>query len=148
MTRPTYENEQTLEAEERVAKALGALWGMTVTKRPGQPKLDFEVKDGDKVVAYLELKQRGPSYTVEKMKQLGSAFISEKKMIAGRKAFEAGFHFIIVFSLPDGLLYWSSKWVTKFPDFQIKQSGRFDRGDPADCEPCAHIPFHMLKVIQ
>jgi hypothetical protein len=139
MARPLYETPENLTAEEQ------AMWKFTKAdfrKVPRSYPFDFIVmaEGGESIVAGVEVKVRN-----YEMRKLPDLFISAQKLWR-----MASFHqttgiktYLLVQAL-DGLFYvlidpvalngWSFKGY-------VRISGRVDRDDPADMEPCFHIPI-------
>lgn len=140
MTRPLYENAETLQGETRVAQAIRQSWGCDLRKLPIAYRVDFAgVKPDNSVQAWIEVKCRDRGYP--------EMILSLSKYQAGvALAHITGRPFLMVYSLPSGIFYASlGTCGTKMLRFCI--AGRTDRNDSQDVEPCVMIPASMLKPL-
>ena len=144
MNRPTYENAQSLADEERIIKSFCD--GVKIEsgqefipwKLPRRYKVDYALCSDTKVIrAYAEVKKRDiPS---DKYKEI---ILSFEKYDAMVRLQEYGFKCVLIFEFHDGIFHLD---VKSLAECRVGMSGRTDRNDPDDTEPCIWIPNHMWQ---
>ena len=142
MTRPVYENAQTLQAEARFAARLAASWGCQVKKNPARYKLDFSMMRGSSVAGFLEVKCRDCT----RGQYLDYMLAADKFMAARHLTTTLGLRAVLAVEWRD-----SAGWADlSSPDlgYRIGHGGRFDRGDPDDLEPVVYIPISKFKILR
>lgn len=141
--RPLYESADDLRNEQDTAALLGRLWDCQFRKLPIRYHLDFTITQGDKAVAFCEMKTR--SYTMQKIEEMGGYLLSLGKWGAAQSLHHASrLPFILVVKTLDGI------WYATFTDFlpeRVVVQGRTDRGDWQDIEPCVLIPGKHFKKV-
>lgn len=147
MSRPLYESELDRKNETEVATALERAWGCTVRKLKTACELDYSVERDGRVVAVMEIKCR--NYSFEKIERFGGLMLSAHKWQAAKRWREThNIAFILALGLPDGIYRMSiasDPWPT---DLDLVTTGRTDRDDPQDIEPCVLIPMDWFVRLQ
>jgi hypothetical protein len=141
VTRPVYETEEHLSAEEEIKRIIETKWKCEAIKLGRSYSLDYAlVRDGKKVEAFAEIKNR--KITWDFMETSGTFWISLNKWRMAKEFCElAGLPFLIIVRADGDLRY------AKITDFTVENvvwSGRKDRGDPADMEPHATISLKLF----
>ena len=137
MSRPIYENDETMADEAEVIDQVAARWKAGWTKLPRSYRADYALSREGKIVAWVEVKCRSnsreqyPTY----MLSLG------KEMALLDLARHTGCPAILVVRWTDQMGY-----VTlPVEGAHVMMGGRKDRGDSADIEPTIHIPTSAFK---
>jgi hypothetical protein len=117
-----------------------------VFKLPLQYKLDYAMRnDANDVLGFIEVKVR--NYTMAQIQDWGGYMLSLMKWTAGiQLAQTTGLPFVLVVKTRDGLYYLSvdtkvftDSMIQKMIHKRVKLSGRTDRGDWQDVEPCVML---------
>lgn len=144
--RPLYESSADLANEQAVIKHLEDKWSCEMFKLPLQYKLDYAIKDKENaVLGFIEVKVR--KYTMAQIQGWGGYMLSLMKWTTGvQLAQTTGLPFILVVKTLDGLYYltidpkvFTESMIQKMIDKRVKLSGRTDRGDWQDVEPCVML---------
>jgi hypothetical protein len=135
--RPTYENQQSLAAEEQTIIKVAQAWGVTYQKLPKQYRVDWALSKG-KIVCWCECKKRmNDSCTYPTL------LLSLSKVMHGVEMYRVtSIPFVVVVEWNDGI-YWNK--IDKVGE--IGFGGRKDRGDWQDIEPVVHIPVTDFKQL-
>ena len=140
MTRPLYETTQDLSNEQEFMQQLESLWGCTSQKIPIKYGVDFCLMMGDVIKGILEIKCRNNTRL-----QYPTYMLSAHKIITGRNLAQIiGVPFLLAVKWTDSSGYID---LAKTDSAVFKIGGRFDRNDPDDIEPVAHIPIGEFKTI-
>lgn len=147
MTRPFYETQNDREKEFKVAQSVATLWGYTALKLKPACEVDYALTLFDDIKGVMEIKCRNYSY--DQLDRLGGYMLSCHKMSALRRwhtDFPIGI--AIVIELTDGIYCWTIQSGIAIERFsKIKMTGRKDRNDPQDIEPCVLIPMGKFRKI-
>ncbi len=136
MSRPMYETQADLRNEAAVIEILSQKWRVNFHKLPIKYHLDYAATRNGKVVAYVEVKVR--KYTMERIGQMGGYMLSVGKLQTAKQLCEiSSAAFCLAVQCTDGLHWIAIKDFTEFP---VAITGRTDRGDSQDVEPCVLIP--------
>lgn len=136
MTRPIYETQADLNNESAIISRLSSAWNTSFHKLPIRYHLDYAATKNGKVVGYLEIKVR--KYTMAQIDKWGGYMLSIGKLQAAKQMCEiSSSSFCLVVQCTDGL-YWMT--IKDFSEFPVVITGRTDRGDAQDIEPCVLIP--------
>ena len=141
MNRPRYETLHDLGNELTIASEWAQRFNATVKKLPEGMRYfcDMGIFRNGKLVAIAEVKDRPtwkPSYKtvilgLSKCRELHSYYKMEVPSF-----FVARLSGIIYYvAIDDRVSNWHIKW-----------SGRTDRNDPCDTEPCVHIPIDAFRL--
>lgn len=141
--RPGYETAEDLERERRILTAMSEAWACQYEKtRDYYPADGVFVRDGKRVVALAEAKFRALEWRkrdwgfdflifgVSKYCQIMS--MSERMLLPA----------MILFGFEDGVI---ARFDVRTPEDGIIISGRKDRGDSQDIEPCVVIKRAKLR---
>jgi hypothetical protein len=138
--RPIYETPETLKNEREVADFLSGIWGCEFVKLKISYGLDFGImKDGD-LVATAEIKCR--NYDSATIDALGGLMLSASK---AHRAADWHVPFVLAVRLTDGLFTAS---IQDWSSYRIEITGRRDRGDWQDIEPCFIIPMDQFNKVE
>lgn len=136
--RPEHETDEDRFAEKRFADSMGPRLNSEFIKLPKYYIVDFVVKKNGKIIGFAEFKRRNnPS---DKYDTIMLALAKWMKLCEYSQY--GGAWFWIQY---DDCLKWIKVEQSLYPS--IEWSGRTDRGDPADKEPCVHIPTYLLRNI-
>lgn len=139
--RPTYESHQDRVNEIEVATELAVLWRCEAHKMPAFYQVDWALANSGTIRAWVEIKCRKVKRT-----QYPTLMLSLHKWLHGLKLqSDTGIPFILVVRWDEGIFYMRANSLMK-PEIRI--SGRVDRGDPQDMEPCVHIPIDQFTPIK
>lgn len=135
--RPTYETEEDRSRERAVADILAEKWNCTFNKNPAFYPIDFSLtRNSKRVVAFCEIK----CWKSDPKKDF--VILSLHKWIDGLQIVKAtNIRCLVVFSFPSGRILYRDINDDKL---NVIFSGRTDRGDPDDLEPCVVIPLNMM----
>lgn len=137
--RPLYESAQDRENEINALRKIATK--TTPVKLPLRYEIDFALMNGDKIVAFAEVKCRTNLFSA-----YPTLMISMAKLISG-----------ITLSGQTGFPFWLIvKWTDKIGALEIDSlrvfvmgvGGRTDRGDDQDREPVCHIPTTAFKILK
>jgi hypothetical protein len=134
--RPIYETKDDLGKEATVIQTLQQKWRVNFHKLPIRYHLDYAaVRDG-RVVSYVEIKVR--KYSMAQIDSFGGYMLSVGKLQAAKQLCEiSNATFCLAVQCSDGL-YWIA--IKDYAEFPVVITGRTDRGDAQDIEPCVLIP--------
>ena len=136
--RPLYESSQDLQNEAAVALEMSKRWKCHFDKLPIKYNVDYAVTKGADIVALAEIKCRNYSYS--QIDKMGGYMISAHKWVMGATfADSMNIPLILIVKLTDGI------WWTKERSKKLVLSGRKDRNDPQDIEPCILIPMSAFQ---
>lgn len=148
MSRPYYEDEATLAAEEATMQRLAHVVGIEQFQKLGiKYGVDYALltETGKphprfKVAAWVECKRRNYSRT-----HFSTFMLSLHKWMQGRElAAQSGQPFIIAVEWNDGLYTVNASKVVNAGAFFVGIGGRGDRDDAQDMEPCVFIPVDQF----
>ena len=138
--RPLYESENDLQAEREIVDRFCNHSGLTAEKL-GKFDLDFALFRNGQMVAIAEVKDR-----VGWKKEYGTIMLSTFKVQSLISYSEAiGVKAIFIVRVLGDVMWVLIERRSEPP--KITWSGRQDRDDPLDMEPCWHIPFAEFKKI-
>lgn len=144
MARPEYETQKDLDKEKSISQVLSDTWKCSLVKMPIKYHLDYAIVKDEKIVGFCELKS--PNYALADFKRFGGFFISLDKFMSAKKMNEStGLPCMIVINATDGI------WYTTFHDakfISFKITGRKDRGDWQDMEPCIVLDTDQFKLFK
>lgn len=111
-------------------------WECQFHKLPIRYHLDYAVTKNDKLVAFVEVKVR--NYTMDQIDGWGGYMLSVGKLQAAQSLCSISKSvFCLVVHCKDGT-YWTT--IKNYSEFPVTITGRTDRGDAQDIEPCVLIP--------
>ena len=140
MSRPIYENEESMRNEEQVAEKVCAKWGCSAQKMPRKMQLDYTMHRDKKVQAFLEVKCRTNSIF-----DFPCYFISLSKVLEAKRIAEAtGLPCFLAVRSANGQIHMIR---LDAEPFTVEIAGRFDRNDPEDIEPCCFFDVKLFKEI-
>jgi hypothetical protein len=135
-----YESQGDWDKEKKAISVLEKSYGAKAKKLPISYGLDYAlVGDHDKILGFFEIKSRSNS-----SKMYDTLYISAHKRMAAQKLTEStGRPCYILAGYTDGI------YLVNFKDEPVMAtiSGRTDRGDSADIEPCVHFSQSQQKCI-
>ena len=136
-TRPTYENPDSLKAEEQTIRRAAEVWKSTYAQLPVQYRVDWALLRGG-LVAWCECKRR-----YNNKDKYPTLMLSLNKIIHGMELARATEKpFLVVVEWND-MVGWHK--VEKVHG--IGMGGRTDRSDWQDVEPVVYIPTSEFKKI-
>lgn len=141
--RPLYESEADLSREAKVMERLSKLWRCSFHKLPIRYHLDYAAVRNKRVVGYVEVKVR--NYSMEQIDRMGGYMLSLGKMQAGKSLSSLSKVPICLVVQCTDATYWLA--VKDFSEFPVTITGRTDRGDAQDVEPCVLIPKARFRVL-
>jgi hypothetical protein len=148
MNRPIYETNADLERESEVAGKCEQAWNGKMTKLPIKYHLDYVFTRQDKAIGFCEMKTR--NYPMDDLDRNGGYSLSLHKWMSAKHMHEAtGLPFVLIVKLRDGLYY--SRFGTgenPFVPDDMVVSGRIDRNDAQDIEPCVMIRAKRFKKLK
>jgi hypothetical protein len=139
MNRPRYETAEDLNHEFTIATEWAAQWNATIQKLPEGKRYFCDMgvfRDGN-MVAIAEVKDRPawkPSY--------GTVILGLSKVrdLYSYNKLSIPAYFVARLA---GVIHYT-RIDDRIADWHIHWSGRTDRNDPQDLEPCVHIPFEAF----
>ncbi len=135
--RPTYESAKDRERERVAASLLEQQWRIVARKQEGFASIDYRLElPGGEVVALAEVKYRPVPYP--------SIFLSLKKAPAIRQAERNNLDVWYCILRDDGLFAARLDPQLRYPR---QMGGRRDRGDPADIEELALVPWSDFTAV-
>jgi hypothetical protein len=141
--RPIYETQADLRNEAAVVEILSQKWRVNFLKLPIKYHLDYAATRNGKVTAYVEVKVR--KYTMAQIGKWGGYMLSIGKLQTAKLLFEiSSATFCLAVQCADGL-YWIA--IKDFSEFPVVITGRTDRGDAQDVEPCVLIPAERFTSL-
>jgi len=141
--RPLYESEADLSREAKVMERLSKLWRCSFHKLPIRYHFDYAAVRNKRVVGYVEVKVR--NYSMEQIDRMGGYMLSLGKMQAGQSLSSLSKVPICLVVQCTDATYWLA--VKDFSEFPVTITGRTDRGDAQDVEPCVLIPKARFKIL-
>lgn len=140
MSRPIYENGESMRNEEQVAEKVCAKWGCSYQKLPRRMQLDYAMHHDKKVKAFLEVKCR-----TKNIEDYPRYFIALTKVLEAKRIAEAtGLPCFLAVRSANGQIH-MIRLDTE--PFTVEIAGRFDRNDPEDVEPCCFFDVKLFKEI-
>lgn len=134
--RPLYESDTDIANETQVMSTLSHKWGARFHKLPIRYHVDYAATKNGIVAAYVEIKVR--KYSMDQIDGWGGYMISVAKLQTAQQLCRISKAvFCLVVQCTDGL-YWIA--IKDFSEFPVSITGRSDRGDAQDIEPCVLIP--------
>lgn len=134
--RPLYESASDLNNEAQVISILSNKWNIKFHKLPIRYHLDYAATKNGRVVGYVEIKVR--RYSMAQISNWGGYMLSVAKLQTAKQLCEiSSASFCLAVQCTDGL-YWMT--IKDFSEFPVTITGRSDRGDSQDIEPCVLIP--------
>jgi hypothetical protein len=149
MSRPYYENEDTLKAERAIAQEIAQINKCFCAKLPVRYAVDFALVDQKtkQIKWWMEVKTR-PKYSMKSIGKMGGYMISLGKWMEIVKLCSmTNIRFILAVDCLDGLwATWTSldKAISNSSMFPPHMGGRSDRNDWQDHEPVILIPESMF----
>ena len=141
--RPLYETQADLRNEAVVIEILSQKWRVNFHKLPIKYHLDYAATRNGKVVAYVEVKVR--KYRMDQIGKWGGYMLSVGKLQTAKQLCEiSNATFCLAVQCVDGL-YWIA--IKDFSLFPVVITGRTDRGDAQDVEPCVLIPVESFTSL-
>jgi hypothetical protein len=141
--RPIYETQADLRNEAAVIKILSQKWRVDFHKLPIKYHLDYAATRYGKVTAYVEVKVR--KYRMDQIGKWGGYMLSVGKLQTAKQLCEiSSAAFCLAVQCADGL-YWIA--IKDFSEFPVVITGRTDRGDSQDIEPCVLIPAERFTLM-
>jgi hypothetical protein len=140
--RPTYETDETSDAQSRVLDDVAVAWRCELVPTPKFYEVDAALMRGREVMAFAEVKCRQvrlltyPTLILSVHKWLYLRALGQR---LGCRAF------LVVSYVEDGI-FWMDVGRAKTP--KVVFGGRTDRGDAQDIEPCADIPVEWLTPLR
>ena len=137
MSRPVYETAEDRSAEHRAMVKLGIHCNMEIDKLPQFDPFDFHLLKDGRPKAKVEVKVRSCT-----MDRYSTYMISKTKTRNAELYIRDGWVCLL-------LVQWADKLgVTRLGlDYEERQGGRIDRGDPKDMETVSLIPIDRFVVI-
>jgi len=135
--RPIYETAQDRQREDGVREYISSSYACTYIKSDRLAVVDgYLFNHKQELVAVVEIKCRNNTHN-----KYPTYMISAVKWRNGLQlAKDRGVIFLLVVSFTDGI------YVTKVKDsYEVKQGGRYDRGDFKDIEDCIYIPMSNFR---
>jgi hypothetical protein len=141
--RPIYETQADLRNEAAVVEILSQKWRVNFHKLPIKYHLDYAATRNGKVTAYVEVKVR--KYTMAQIGKWGGYMLSVGKLQTAKQLCEiSSATFCLAVQCADGP-YWIA--IKDFSEFPVVITGRTDRGDAQDVEPCVLIPAERFTSL-
>jgi len=138
MARSLYETSKDRRSEKQILDYVSKCWGIVYHKLPMSYKLDYSIYRNEELVGWAEVKCRTHNFGA-----FPTYIISLSKVLEARKlSKETNKKSILLVSWLDVLAY-----LDLSSDFDVKQGGRYDRGDWQDQEPMAHFKLKHFKKI-
>jgi hypothetical protein len=139
--RPIYETPQDLKNENEVVAYLSAAWGCNFVKLKISYGLDFAIMKDGGLVATSEIKCR--NYDSAAIDRFGGLMLSASKAHrAAEWMANHGAPLVLAVKLKDGLFVAT---IEQWKAYELKFTGRTDRGDWQDVEPCCIIPMSEFE---
>jgi hypothetical protein len=135
--RPIYESAFDKQREDNVRRYIADNYACIYMKTAELAGVDGYLHYPDmNLAALVEIKCRNNSYNKYPTYMLGA----NKWRNGLTMAKEKNVPFMLVVSFTDGI------YITKMKDnYEIKQGGRYDRGDSMDVEDCIYIPMSDFR---
>jgi Holliday junction resolvase-like predicted endonuclease len=138
MSRPMYETEADRKKEQDLADAFKQQ-GYDFYKLPMQYRLDFAVFKNGRALAFIEVKHR-----TCRMHRYTTAMVSLSKVIQARLLTQHT-------GLPAYLVNVYTDNIARFDfagHYELREGGRYDRGDSQDADICAYFPVGDATVLR
>lgn len=145
MSRPTYEREEHLVTERKVADAMEAMHGMRLKKTPKYYHIDYAIVDRrDRVVGWMEV--RSKNFAKNAYNDFYTSL--EKYISVARMGHLTGRSAVLVSVWTDCIQY-APVHHGNVSKYNITVSGRTvnSRNDPDDIEPVIHIPLDHFRPL-
>jgi hypothetical protein len=143
-----YETKADQEREKTTAEEFAEVWKVEMFKLPMRYLLDYAITRHSKVLALAEIKTRNLS--LADLGDRGGYSLSLHKWTTAKQLYESsGLTFVLIVKLLDGLYY--SRFGEGHNEFipdDIVITGRIDRGDAQDMEPCVIIRDTKFKKLK
>lgn len=139
MSRPIYENAETLDAEGKLSNLIMDAWGCKAVKLGRKYKVDFALTRKGTIKAWAELKKR----SFEKSRYDEYMLSLDKYMTACALSKDTNVPCFLVVEFEDDVVYADLAEV----EYRLGMGGRKDRGDPEDYEPCCWMPLSQFKSL-
>lgn len=139
MSRPIYENAETLSTEERLIKLIADASNSKAVKLGMKYKMDYAMTRNGCIEGWVELKKR--SFDSDKYDEYMLSL--DKYMIAKKLSEDTGKPCTLVVEFNDKIFLADLSKI----EFRLGMGGRKDRGDPEDYEPCCWIPIDQFKLL-
>lgn len=131
-----YETEKNKINEKTIAARIEQYMDCEMIEAPRKWEIDYIARRGDKIAAWVEIKQR--NYTMAEINMFGGYMLSLKKWMFAKTLFDmTGVKFALAIGAKDGIYIGS---FDCFYNQNIILGGRKDRNDIEDIEPCVLIP--------
>ena len=142
-SRPTYETENTKNAEREFCATLASVWGVRMVEMAPQYQIDrLLFRGGADAVAALEVKCLNK--TSAKCEQYGDIFLNLEKYTALMVYAGLGIPSIFAVRLIDGDYFCK---LRPGDQFTVRHTGRTDRGDLLDIKPVVRLLWGGFKLI-
>lgn len=144
MTRPTYENGETLAHEKKVFAVLEEAWKCKLYKLPISYGVDAMAEREGKLVSWIEFKGRK-----HKHDEYPTLILSVLKVLSGVRLRKlTGARFMLVIDFQDGLYFVDMSSILD-DKLDIRMGGRTKATrDREDIEPVVHIPIELFKPLR
>jgi hypothetical protein len=148
MSRPLYETDADLAREGDMASAVEKAWKCKLMKLPIRYELDYVLRREYQTVAFCEMKTK--SFPYENLDRNGGYAISLGKWMTAKTMSETSMlPFVLIVKLRDGLYYSRfGEGENPFVPDDMVVSGRIDRNDAQDIEPCVMIRAKRFKKLK
>lgn len=139
------ENVDTRFVEQIFANEIAIKWGCKLVKMQPHYAVDFAIIRNEKVVGWLELKNRKgdwlkyPTYMIGLKKWVNCLNLSKSE--------HANLPFILAVKASDGAHYLNVNNLPPDLNLEIRIGGTEKRGFEQDIEPCVFIPKHFFRKI-
>lgn len=141
--RPMYETPEDLKNEKDVANYLSGLYGCDFVKLKISYGLDFAIVKNSLMVATAEIKCR--NYTSAQIDNWGGLMLSATKAHRAHEWFLVHrIPFLLIAKLKDGIFVAN---IGDWGAYRIEMTGRTDRNDWQDIEPCCIIPMNNFDRV-
>lgn len=149
MSRPLYETEANLSAEQRVADAVGAHLGRKPMKLPIRYGLDYALERDDGIVtAFMEVKVR--KYSMAEIDKMGGYMIGLGKWMDAERLCSLTVRPFILAVDAGGAVHYAVIRDFKLGPLsgrEVRFSGRADRNDWQDKEPVVLVPVEEFNAL-
>jgi hypothetical protein len=139
MSRPIYENAETLSTEERLIEFVASKMNAKPIKLGRKYKIDYAMSRQGSIAGWIELKKRG--FDSDRYDEYMLSL--DKYMTACQLSRDTKLPCSLVVEFNDKIVFTELTEI----DFRLGMGGRKDRGDPEDYEPCCWIPLSEFRVL-
>ena len=139
MSRPIYETQETLSAEERLIGFIAKISKSKPIKLGMKYKIDYAMTRMGCIDGWVELKKR--SFDSNKYDEYMLSL--DKYITAKNLTRDTGKPCSLVVEFNNEILITDLGAI----EFRLGMGGRKDRGDPEDYEPCCWIPLSQFKSL-